>query len=81
MAEQQTIDMTPDEQGYALMATIFAENIVGQVKGGAKGKENARALMGSVINIAAHLGNAMAKGDKDAKNAYEWLSVRFPQGK
>ena len=73
------IDMTPDKQGYATMAALFGENIVGQVS--REERDNARALVGSVINIAGHLGNAMAAGDEDAKKAYEWLVERFPQGK
>ena len=73
------IDMTPDKQGYATMAALFGENIVGQVS--REERDNARALLGSVINIAGHLGNAMAAGDEDAKKAYEWLVERFPQGK
>lgn len=73
------IDMTPDKQGYATMAALFGENIVGQVS--REERDNARALLGSVINIAGHLGNAMAAGDEDAQKAYEWLVERFPQGK
>ena len=73
------IDMTHDKQGYATMAALFGENIVGQVS--REERDNARALLGSVINIAGHLGNAMAAGDEDAKKAYEWLVERFPQGK
>ena len=75
MAEQ-IIDMTPDKQGYATMAAFFGENIVGQVN--RDQRDNATALIGSVINIAAHLGNAMANGDEDAKRAYDWLIGRFP---
>jgi hypothetical protein len=78
-AERGFIDLTPDKQGYAAMAALFGENIIGQVP--REERDNARALLGSVINIAGHLGNAMAAGDEDAKEAYEWLAERFPQGK
>jgi hypothetical protein len=81
MAKEQFIDMTPDKQGYATMAALFGENLVGQIKGTRQERENAQALMGSVINIAAHLGNAMASGDEEARRAYDWLVERFPQGK
>jgi hypothetical protein len=74
------IDLTPDKQGYAAMAALFGDNLVFLAKG-RKEREDARALIGSVINIAGHLGNAMAAGDEDAKKAYEWLVERFPQGK
>lgn len=77
--ERGFIDLTPTKQGYATMAAMFGENVVGQVN--REQRENARALIGSVINIAGHLGNAMAQGDEEAKAAYEWLVERFPQGK
>lgn len=77
--ERGFIDLTPTKQGYAAMAAMFGENVVGQVS--REQRENARALIGSVINIAGHLGNAMAQGDEEAKEAYEWLVERFPQGK
>jgi hypothetical protein len=77
-AEKGFIDLTPDKQGYATMAALFGENVIGQVP--REQRDNARALIGSVINIAGHLGNAMAAGDEDAKKAYEWLVERFPQG-
>lgn len=77
--ERGFIDLTPTKQGYAAMAAMFADNVVGQVN--RDQRDNARALIGSVINIAGHLGNAMAQGDEEAKDAYEWLVERFPQGK
>jgi hypothetical protein len=73
------IDLTPDKQGYAAMAALFGDNIVSVVE--REQRDNARALIGSIINIAGHLGNAMAVGDEDAKKAYDWLMERFPQGK
>ena len=73
------IDLTPTKQGYATMAAMFGDNVIGQVN--REQRDNARALIGSLINIAGHLGNAMAQGDEDAKEAYEWLASRFPQGK
>jgi hypothetical protein len=73
------IDLTPDKQGYAAMAALFGDNIVSVVD--REQRDNARALIGSIINIAGHLGNAMAVGDEDAKKAYDWLMERFPQGK
>ena len=79
-AEKGFIDLTPTKQGYATMAALFGDNLVFLAKG-RKEREDARALIGSVINIAGHLGNAMAAGDEDAKKAYEWLVERFPQGK
>jgi hypothetical protein len=79
-AEKGFIDLTPDKQGYATMAALFGDNLVFLAKG-RKEREDARALIGSVINIAGHLGNAMAAGDEEAKAAYEWLVERFPQGK
>jgi hypothetical protein len=73
------IDLTPDKQGYAAMAALFGDNIVSVVE--REQRDNARALIGSIINIAGHLGNAMAVGDEDAKKAYDWLMERFPQSK
>jgi hypothetical protein len=73
------IDLTPDKQGYATMAALFGDNIVSVVE--REQRENARALIGSIVNIAGHLGNAMAAGDEDAKKAYDWLIERFPAGK
>jgi len=73
------IDLTPDKQGYAAMAALFGDNIVSVVE--REQRDNARALIGSIINIAGHLGNAMAAGDEDAKKAYDWLIERFPAGK
>ena len=70
------INITPTKDGYAVMAAMFGENVVGQVS--REQRENARALLGSVINIAGHLGNAMASGDEDAKKAYDWLAEQFP---
>ena len=76
MSAQEFINIAPDKQGYATMAAMFGENIIGQV---AKGeRENMTALLGAVINIAAHLGNAAAQDDADAVAAYEWLAQRFP---
>lgn len=77
--EQGFIDLTPTKQGYAAMAAMFAENVLGQVN--REQRENARALIGSIVNIAGHLGNAMAQGDEEAKEAYDWLVERLPQGK
>lgn len=76
-AGEGLIDLTPTKQGYAAMAALFGDNVVGQVS--REERDNARALIGSVINIAGHLGNAMAQGDEEAKEAYEWLSAKFPQ--
>jgi hypothetical protein len=73
------IDLTPDKQGYAAMAALFGDNIVSVVE--REQRDNARALIGSIVNIAGHLGNAMAAGDEDAKKAYEWLVERFPANK
>jgi hypothetical protein len=73
------IDLTPDKQGYAAMAALFGDNVVSVVD--REQRDNARALIGSIINIAGHLGNAMAAGDEDAKKAYEWLVERFPADK
>jgi len=70
------IDLTPTKQGYAAMAALFGDNVIGQVS--REERDNARALIGSVINIAGHLGNAMAQGDEDAKAAYDWLASKFP---
>jgi hypothetical protein len=75
----ESINIAPDKQGYATMAAFFAENVVDQVS--KDQRNNATALLGSVINIAAHLGNAMAAGDEDAKKAYEWLVEKFPVAK
>ena len=75
----ELISIAPDKQGYASMAALFAENVLGQVN--RDQRNNATALLGSVINIAAHLGNAMAAGDEDAQKAYEWLVERFPAEK
>ena len=74
------IDLTPTKQGYATMAALFGDNVV-FLAVGRKNREDARALIGSVINIAGHLGNAMAQGDEEAKEAYEWLVERFPANK
>ena len=73
------IDLTPDKQGYAAMAALFGDNVVSVVD--REQRDNARALIGSIINIAGHLGNAMAAGDEDAKKAYDWLVERFPADK
>jgi hypothetical protein len=73
------IDLTPDKQGYAAIAAMFGDNIVSVVE--REQRDNARALIGSIINIAGHLGNAMAAGDEDAKKAYDWLVERFPASK
>ena len=70
------VDLTPTKQGYASMAALFGDNVVGQVS--REQRDNARALIGSVINIAAHLGNAMAAGDEEAKEAYDTLVAHFP---
>ena len=75
----ESINIAPDKQGYATMAAMFAQNILGEVN--RDQRNNATALLGSVINIAAHLGNAMAAGDEDAQKAYEWLVERFPANK
>jgi hypothetical protein len=77
--EEGFIDLTPTKQGYAVMAALFGDNVVSVVD--REQRDNARALIGSIINIAGHLGNAMAAGDEDAKAAYEWLAEKFPQGK
>jgi hypothetical protein len=77
--EEGFIDLTPTKQGYATMAALFGDNVVSVVD--REQRDNARALIGSIINIAGHLGNAMAAGDEDAKAAYEWLAEKFPQGK
>jgi hypothetical protein len=76
--ENGLIDLTPTKQGYAAMAALFGDNLV-FLAAGSKKREDARALLGSVINIAGHLGNAMAQGDEEAKEAYEWLVAKFPQ--
>jgi hypothetical protein len=73
------IDLTPDKQGYAAMAALFGDNIVSVVE--REQRDNARALIGAIVNIAGHLGNAMAAGDEDAKKAYDWLVERFPADK
>ena len=78
--ENGFIDLTPTKQGYATMAALFGDNVV-FLAVGRKNREDARALIGSVINIAGHLGNAMAQGDEEAKEAYEWLVAKFPQDK
>lgn len=76
-AGEGLIDLTPTKQGYAAMAALFGDNVVGQVS--REERDNARALIGSVINIAGHLGNAMAQGDEEAKAAYDWLAAKFPE--
>jgi hypothetical protein len=75
----QFVDLTPTKDGYATMAAMFGDNILSVVE--RDQRENARALIGSIINIAGHLGNAMAAGDEDAKKAYDSLVAHFPQGK
>jgi hypothetical protein len=76
MAEQEFINITPSSDGYAMMAAVFAEDILGNIR--KSDRERMTSLLGSVINISAHLGNAAAQDDADAIKAYEWLVERFP---
>jgi len=76
MSEQEFINITPSSDGYAMMAAVFAEDILGNIR--KSDRERMTALLGSVINISAHLGNKAAQDDADAIKAYEWLVERFP---
>jgi hypothetical protein len=72
---QETISILPDEQGWATTAAMFVENTIGQVP--TKQRDNASAMIATALSIAAHLGNEMAQGNKEAKDAYDWLYARF----
>ena len=76
MSEQEFINITPTSDGYAMMAAVFGEDIISNIR--KSDRVRMTSLLGSVINIAAHLGNAAAQDDAEAIKAYEWLVERFP---